>query len=63
MLLLNLSARNPPANVPTPPTALNSEIQYPACEAIIPCERWKNALLNAPEAYQTTEWRAAARLR
>ena len=29
----------------------------------MPCDRWKNALLNAPDAYQTTECSAAARLR
>ena len=50
-------------NVPRPPIALKSEIQPPACSADMPCDRWKNALLNAPEAYHTTECSAAARLR
>src|SRR5262252_448146 len=58
---MDMSGARYATNVPTPPTRLKIEIQYPACDAVSACERWKNALLNAPEAYHTTECNPAAR--
>src|SRR5215212_48236 len=53
--LLRRSAANPPRNVPRPAISDRMEIQLPASPTDMACDRCRNALLNAPLAYQTTE--------